>query len=538
MVSEVSVASIDPGTLRSWLADGQELALLDVREELTFSKGHLLMAACIPLSRLEVLVPDRVPRRGTRICCCDDGSGLALAAARALRRLGYDDLAVLDGGLPAWQAAGHTVYTGVHVPSKAFAEVLEHENDTPTMDVEEFARRREAGENMLNIDVRTFDEYQVDSIPGSISAPGGEILLRIQELAADPDVTVVVNCGGRTRSIIGAQSLINAAIPSKVVSLRNGTMAWHLAGHALESRQGLICPEPSRQSLELASTWASNLIAKFNIARINQDTYRRWQAESNSRSLYVLDVRSPREYLLGHLPEAISAPGGQLVQETDGYVATLGSRIVLVDSASQVRAALAASWLLQMGWDDVVILEDGLEGAILEVGPRQPRALGLPSGGDLIAPTQLQSMLDGEEPVVIDVSLSSSYKAGHIPGSCFVVRARLEKALAGVAPGRPLVFVSEDGVLARYAAFDAAGLGRDKVSVLDGGMKAWAAEGLPVESGFTAMMDIADDVWYVPRDQEHDREKAMQEYIDWELGLVAQVSADPDCRFACYRSAR
>ena len=39
-----------------------------------------------------------------------------------------------------------------------------------------------------------------------------------------------MNCAGRTRSIIGAQSLINAGLPNKVIALKNGTMGWHLAG--------------------------------------------------------------------------------------------------------------------------------------------------------------------------------------------------------------------------------------------------------------------------------------------------------------------
>ena len=60
--------------------------------------------------------------------------------------------------------------------------------------------------------------------------PGAELVLRVRDIAPSPDTTIVVNCAGRTRSIIGAQSLINAGIPNKVVALRNGTMGWHLAG--------------------------------------------------------------------------------------------------------------------------------------------------------------------------------------------------------------------------------------------------------------------------------------------------------------------
>ena len=69
----------------------------------------------------------------------------------------------------------------------------------------------------------------------------------------------------------------------------------------------------------------------------------------------MFDVRDPTEYAAGHLPGAVYAPGGQLVQATDQYVGTLGARIVLVDD-SEVRAVMTASWLKQMGWRDVFVL--------------------------------------------------------------------------------------------------------------------------------------------------------------------------------------
>src|SRR2546430_1919154 len=57
----------------------------------------------------------------------------------------------------------------------------------------------------------------------------------------------------------------------------------------------------------------------------------------------------------GHVPGAVSAPGGQLVQATDQYVGTFNARIVLVDDLD-VRAVMTASWLVQMGWNDVFVL--------------------------------------------------------------------------------------------------------------------------------------------------------------------------------------
>ena len=130
----------------------------------------------------------------------------------------------------AWEAAGFPVYSGVHVPSKAFAEVVEHEYGTPWISAEELAERQKRGERLAIFDSRSYEEYHSNTIPGAISVPGAELVYRFDEMVPSPDTFVVVNCGGRTRSIIGAQSLIDAGVPNRVVSLKDGTMAWHLAG--------------------------------------------------------------------------------------------------------------------------------------------------------------------------------------------------------------------------------------------------------------------------------------------------------------------
>src|SRR5262249_59092317 len=107
-------------------------------------------------------------------------------------------------------------------------------------------------------------------------------------------------------------------------------------------------------------------------ARTDPATLERWRAD-NARTLYLSDVRDPREYDAGHVPGAVSAPGGQLVQATDQYVGTLGARIVLSDPA-EVRAVMTASWLRQMGWRDVYVLAQAGGGAppAANATPRPP----------------------------------------------------------------------------------------------------------------------------------------------------------------------
>src|ERR1700737_4907858 len=283
-------ASITAAELRKrYHADG-EIAIVDAREEGSFHERHLLTASCLPLSRLELLAPGLLPRRSARIVVCDDGEGLAQRAAARLVEGGYTDSSVLAGGVAAWEAAGFPVYSGVHVPSKAFAEVVEHECGTPWMTAEELAERQRRGDNMAIFDSRSYEEYHSNSIPGAVSVPGAELVYRFQEMVPSPDTFVVVNCGGRTRSIIGAQSLIDAGVPNRVVSLKDGTMAWHLARFQCTQGADRRPPEVSPAFAEATRRLVERIASGLRIPRIDPATLAAWRAESDRRSLYVVDV--------------------------------------------------------------------------------------------------------------------------------------------------------------------------------------------------------------------------------------------------------
>ena len=83
------IAETSPANVRHAWVTRQEIALLDLREEDPFAKDHPLFASELPLSRLEVEILDRVPRKDTPIVLYDDGEGLVPLAARRLAGLGY-----------------------------------------------------------------------------------------------------------------------------------------------------------------------------------------------------------------------------------------------------------------------------------------------------------------------------------------------------------------------------------------------------------------------------------------------------------------
>jgi rhodanese-related sulfurtransferase len=522
-------AAVSPAALRGMLDDGGELALVDVREELIYSQGHLLLARSAPLSRLELKFAQLVPRRATRIVLCDGDDGLAEQAVAVLARNGYSDLRILAGGVEAWAAAGFELFTGVNVPSKAFGEFIEHENGTPSIAADELARLIGKDADLVILDSRPFDEYARVSIPGATNVPGAELVLRAREIAPSPDTMVVVNCAGRTRSIIGAQSLINAGLPNKVVALRNGTMGWNLAGLTCEHGESRRAPRVAREQLAWAKS-AARRVAQANgvesIDRTSLDALRRDQ----NRTLYIFDVRDPAEYEAGHIAGAISAPGGQLVQATDQYVGTLGARVALVDDL-EVRAAMTGSWLRQMGFAEVFLLVEAGDGTgwpaapMLESETRRDAA---------IEPKALAELISRNATTVLDLSLSRNYLAGHIPGAWFAIRTRLDRALQKIAPATALVLTSEDGVFAALAVAEAENLANQQVCFLEGGNAAWQAAGQSFSTD-AKMADEAVDQWRKPYERTGNIKAAMQEYLTWEVDLLPRIKRDGSLRFERFR---
>jgi rhodanese-related sulfurtransferase len=525
------IKSVNPALLRRWLLDGEELALFDVREELVFGGAHILYASCLPLSRLELEVGALAPRRSVRMVVCDGGEGLAERAASRLGILGYTDVSVLEGGTLPWSGAGFELFSGVNVPSKAFGEMVEHEYATPSIGASELKTKLDQGDSIVVLDSRPFSEYHARNIPGGICVPGGELVYRLEELTGHDNALVVVNCAGRTRSIIGAQSLINAGVPNPVVALRNGTMGWHLAGQRLETGMTRRAPEVSAKSLTIAKQRAQAVAGRYGVKTIDMEDLKRLQAESELRSLFILDVRHPEEYEAGHLPDSRSAPGGQLVQETDQFIGTLGARVVLVDNDG-VRATMTASWLIHMGWKEVYVLHDALKDADLETGPGRVETLGLADAKALeVSPRALNDLLSKDAVSVVDVGSSRQYREGHVPGAWFAIRARFGQTLPSLDLENILVITSEDGVLARLGAEEAAAASGREVRVLTGGVAAWAEAGLALESGATRMADPPDDKWLRPYEKDWGVEQAMQDYLSWEVALLEQIERDGTARF-------
>ena len=516
--------------LKSLLRSDGELALIDVREDVEFHASHLLFAVNIPLSLLERMIDDLVPRRGAPIVVCDAGGGLAERAVRRLEWLGFTDVTMLDGGISGWERSGGVLFAGSNVPSKAFGEFVEHACETPRITAEDLKAKIDRGDDLVILDSRPWDEYRIMSIPGGQCCPGAELAYRARDAVRSPDTLVVVNCAGRTRSIIGAQSLINAGLPNRVVALKDGTMGWELAGYAVARNAERRAPSVSEAGLAGARAAAIDVAARAGVRRIDAASLDRFRAERDSRTLHVLDVRTPEEYESGHPYDAVHAFGGQLVQATDRYVAVRGARLVLVDD-TEARASMSASWLRQMGWDEVYVLEGGIAGQRLETGARRTRLLGLDRvSPPTVAAQSLKHELDGGRAVLVDLADPRRFKRSHIAGAWYAVRSKLPSGLERFGEDMRLVFTSSDGRFARLAAAEVGEAARRPAAALEGGTAAWQAAGFPMEQGEERLLHPRIEPWS-PYDETHRTRQSMLDYLSWEVELNDRIKKDGDARF-------
>lgn len=524
---------VEPHEVHQAWKNRDEIALLDVREEDPYAQGHPLFAANLPMSRIEVDALRRLPRQSVRIVVFDAGEGLAEQAAFKLQGLGYGHIELLRGGLTGWAASGLELFRDVNVPSKAFGEWVEDQRHTPSMSAQEVKALLDRKADVVVLDVRRFDEYQTMNIPGSVSVPGGELVLRARALAPNPSTRIVVNCAGRTRSIIGTQSLVNAGIPNPVCALRNGTIGWTLAQQALEHGANRRFPdELPPDVVQRARQSAFALTVRLGVGRIQREDLQAFLAEPD-RTTYVLDVRTPEEYAQGHWPGALSTPGGQLVQETDHTVPVRGARVVLCDT-DQVRAPMTASWLAQMGWE-VHLLQgltpEDLSDTSASPNPQPP----LPEGVTPVEPAVLKAWLADRSNLtqVIDVGPSAAYVKRHIPGAWWVLRSQLATDFARVHKANRYVVTCTDGLLSPHVVPQLRALVRAGVDVhyLQGGNAAWWAQGLSGQQGESYVVSQRTDRYRRPYEGTQVSPQAMQAYLDWEFGLVAQLRRDGSHHF-------
>ncbi|MGI9406258.1 MAG: rhodanese-like domain-containing protein, partial [Hyphomicrobiaceae bacterium] len=500
------------------LRGDDEFALIDPREEGDFAHGHLLSASNLPFSRLELLIGDAVPGRSTPIVLVDDLSGPAERAATLLSELGYSDVSILMGGVAAWHVSGFALFSGVNVPGKAFGEWVEYHLRPPAISAEALKDRLDANDPILLIDTRTPEEHADDCIPGALLCPNGELPVRALAMIADRNTTVVAHCAGRTRSIIGAQTLIDLGVSQPVFALENGTVGWEEIGAELE--RGAHRPLPlTDDSRDAGRDSTARLVRSAGLAEITMETLAEMQADLE-RTIILLDVRTCEEFCAGHVPGARNVPGGQLIQNIDKAAIVKNSRIVLTDDDG-ARITLVAFWLKRMGFGDV---------HMLPTAPDDRTQQGVAAREIGTVDDEVLHLSDAE--LVVDIRSSLAYRRGHVPGSWFLSRANLERDLANLPAPGPIAVIADDAAYAELMARDLRLSDFQPFVVLDG-FETWKAAGGAIETGFTRLASPPNDMWYDGEHLQHaaDAARENRRYIAWEKALIDDIVGEPSVRY-------
>jgi rhodanese-related sulfurtransferase len=525
MRDESVVGKISCEDLKVLMDSPAGYALFDARERGEYEAGQIYQATSLPRGQIEFRLADLVPAPNVPVIVYDDGGERASLAAATMKRLGHERVYVLQGGLPTWSSMGYLTVSGVNVPSKAFGEKVHVERKVAEVAPEELRGLREKRDDLMILDVRTPEEYRRHCVPGAINVPGGDLILWAEALRDKPDKTVIVNCAGRTRSIIGTATLRRLGL-SNVYALRNGTMGWTLAGLELERGPTRDGPEPSAESREQAGSLAQRIVAEEGIPMISIPELLALRDEAGRKVLYLIDVRSEREYVEGHIPLSTNIPGGQAVQRADDYIAVRNGQIIFI-SQGQSRSVMAAYWYRQMGFRKVAVLKGGIEswiesGRTLEVGKTAREPAGLKAAREasrLIEPAELDRRLGLDRTVVLDVGSSLKFKAGHVPGAFWLARGWLEPKIHTAFPDRkqPIVVTCPNGQNSVLAASTLGKLGYTEVSVLDGGVQAWTTGNYATEEGLKGCLVEPKDV-VLSASVAGDKE-AMKRYLEWEVEL-------------------
>ena len=513
------------------LLDGKAaFALIDVRESGEYNATHIPGAALIPRRRIEYIIESSVPFKGTKVVICDDDGRRAQLAAATLDNLGYTDVHFLEGGTNRWASNDLPTEWGVNVPTKDFGEMLEVVHHVPEITADDLHQKIENGEKLVILDTRTPEEYHNFCIPGGCSMPGGELALRITDIKnqLDDDTTVVINCAGRTRSIMGTHVLQRMGV--KAVGLKNGTSGWLLAGYELEyGGDRLTLPEVSDESQAAAEEYAARLAIEDGVRYLDIPGLQEKLAQQSRESIYLIDVRTEDEYKAGHIPGARWFPGGQAVQRSDD-VAVVKNATVIFCCDGKARGTVTSSIYRQLGHENVFTVDGGTTawqeaGLALETGFPANKLAGMSEAEAAVTKVSAQELNSNQPDLVVFVDTSEDFSKGHTPGAKWITRSCLEVEILEAAPAKDtsIVVTCRDGRGSTFAGATLQSMGYTNVKVLDGGLTAWKQAELTVEEGLTGIIHPPSDINYLGVSRSYGE---MMNYLRWETALGEKYASD------------
>ncbi|MBO1436742.1 rhodanese-like domain-containing protein [Meiothermus sp. CFH 77666] len=206
----------------------------------------------------------------------------------------------------------------------------------PYKDISPQEARKLQEENVLFVDVREPEEFAQVRIEGALLIPLSEFAGRFSEIPKDKPVVLYCRSGNRSAQAAG---WLSAKGYSNLLNLDGGIMAWYQMGLPLDTQP-------------LEATYHDTAFTELTPHQAQQ-----WIQEG----AYVVDVREPYEYAMGHVPGAVNIPLGRFVAESKNL--PKDRKLVLV-CASGNRSSQASEFLVGQGFDGAKVgnLEGGTYG--------------------------------------------------------------------------------------------------------------------------------------------------------------------------------
>jgi rhodanese-related sulfurtransferase len=267
------------------LDKNDKFVLVDARPITRFTADTVPGSIHIPTPKFETDIP-KLPKDKPVIFYC---GGLTCpftkAATDKAKELGFTNIRAWYEGEPGWSRAGN--YTIIQ-----------------TGPVKNLVDQIDKGGFAL-IDSRPHLVNQKEHIPGSISIPWVLWEQKKGLLPTDKDTMLVFYCGGHHCALSHKSAKAALAMGYKKVRVyAEGIPAWKDAGHGTWGNESSGIVE--------VSTGASDTISA--------EEFRKGVADG---SLFVVDVRSEREYSAGHVPGSVLIPDGEFYNNIEGVLEQL-----------------------------------------------------------------------------------------------------------------------------------------------------------------------------------------------------------------------
>jgi rhodanese-related sulfurtransferase len=107
-----AVTAVAPEALRTWIAEHEDLIVIDVRSAAEFESMHIKGSYNVPLPLLSEHTDELAAKLGSRVVLVCLSGARAEQARQRLGKSGIDGAYVLSGGVPGFNAAGGDVVKG------------------------------------------------------------------------------------------------------------------------------------------------------------------------------------------------------------------------------------------------------------------------------------------------------------------------------------------------------------------------------------------------------------------------------------------